>query len=288
MSSISPTSTIPTTHPIGEQVEVTNIGVVGFLNTIPLISGIQNLASISMHVQVPAAQIGMLESGEVDMALCSVIDLVHSSRPMQVVPAGMLGCAGKTLTVRLYSRVPIDRISRVHCDRDSHTSVELLKVILREAHGTCPEQVQFDATSSAGIPEDIESLLLIGDKVVTSSIPDHLAAHQMDLGEAWHQLTGLPFVFATWLCPAELDPRRLQRVRETALILDHMRRRNAIRLPELAARYAPRFGWDEDLARHYFVDLLRYDFDEEAMAGLQRFLELSTGSQDAIQTLDWD
>jgi predicted solute-binding protein len=100
-------------------------------------------------------------------------------------------------------------------------------------------------------------------------------------------MTGLPFVFATWLCPVDMAPEQLTRVRSTALILDRIRRRNAFRLPELASSHAARFGWPEDLARHYFVDLLRYELDEEAREGLRLFLDMAVGLDDSIRLLDW-
>ena len=284
MSAVSPTSTTIKGDAPASGTEVTSIGVVGYLNTIPLTAGLERLAPLELRYDVPSAQVGMLESGEVDLALCSVIDMVHSSIPLQIVPAGMLGCKGKTMTVRLYSRVPFERIGRINCDQDSHTSVELLRILLRERHGIEPELVPFDARDSSG---ECDAILLIGDKVVTSTIPEDLQTHQLDLGEAWHDMTGQPFVFATWLCRADMPPEQLSRVRSTARILDRMRRRNAIRLPELATHHAARFNWPEDLARHYIVDLLRYELDEEAITGLKRFLEIAVGSVDSIRLLDW-
>ena len=45
--------------------------------------------------------------------------------------------------------------------------------------------------------------LLIGDKVVCEE-PRGLP-YQLDLGEAWKELTGLPFVFAAWMARAGVD-----------------------------------------------------------------------------------
>src|SRR5665213_4630797 len=49
--------------------------------------------------------------------------------------------------------------------------------------------------------------LLIGDKVVCDE-PAGLP-HQLDLGGAWKDLTGLPFVFAAWMARAETQLRDL-------------------------------------------------------------------------------
>ena len=52
---------------------------------------------------------------------------------------------------------------------------------------------------SDGLAHDT-ARLLIGDKVVTDAPPTDRYPHQMDLGEAWKDLTGLPFVYAMWMC----------------------------------------------------------------------------------------
>lgn len=291
MSAISPTIGTINGDSNGSPTEVSSLGAVGYLNTVPLIAGLDRLAMIRLHCDVPASQVSLVESGTVDLALCSVIDLVHSNVPLQVVPVGMLGCMGKTMTVRLFSRVPIEQITRVHCDSDSHTSVALLEIILRERGGPEAELVTYDTgdvvAGVKGSLDDVEAILLIGDKVVTSGVSSEFLEHQLDLGEAWYEMTGLPFVFATWLCRVDMPPEQLARVRSAAQILDRMRRRNGLRLPQLATRYASQYGWPEDKARRYLVDLLRYDLDAEALEGMRRFLELAGGSTDSIRLLEW-
>ena len=83
-------------------------------------------------------------------------------------------------------------------------------------------------------------MLLIGDKVVNASPNTAAYPHQLDLGEAWKELTGLPFVFAMWII-------RHNRVATEGLaiarILDEARRRGADIADELLDRYAAEKGW---------------------------------------------
>ncbi|MCH2145189.1 MAG: menaquinone biosynthesis protein [Phycisphaerales bacterium] len=263
------------------------VGAVDYLNTIPLIAGLEGLETLEVRTDVPANQVGMLQRDAVDLALCSSIDLVRCPEPLMAVPVGMLGCAGPTLTVRLLSRRPLSELSRVACDRESHTSVQLLRVFLREVHGVEPELVDLDAGMD-GIRTDaaMDALLLIGDKVVTATVPEAFHEHEVDLGEAWFEMTGLPFVFATWLCRVNRTPEELERVRLAARILDRTRLRNKSRISRLAAIHAPIHGWPVELARRYFVENLIYDFDERAMAGLRLFIELSEGRDRPVRILE--
>lgn len=256
----------------------TRIGVVSYLNTLPLIAGLESLESIELEHAVPSRLIGRLLEGGVDLALVSAADYQKSPEPLRLVPAGMLGCRGRTMTVRLYSRVPIPRITAVHADTDSHTSVILLQVLLRERHGLAVEMVDFDARAidlrDPASPRP-ESLLLIGDKVIVAA-PDHREyPYQLDLGEAWLESTGKPFVFATWMCRRGLDEDAERRLRTAAAVLDHQRRHNRARLSNIVHRHAIARGWPKFDADLYLSGMLRYEFGESEAEGLRTFFALA-------------
>ena len=185
----------------------------------------------------------------------------------------MLGCDGPTLTVRLYCTGPIDRVTEVHCDTDSHTSVALLQILLRELHGIAPELVAFDARPRGphDPPRDWPpALLLIGDKVVTDSPPSARYPHQLDLGAAWVELTGLPFVFALWLARRDADPAV---VAVAANVLDRQRRYNRERLDLIIERKARPRGWPVALAASYLKGKLAFEFTDARRRGLELFFD---------------
>jgi chorismate dehydratase len=248
------------------------LGAVSYLNTLPLIEGLGKLVDVSLTLTAPSRLAGLLAEGEVDLALASVIDAQRAPEPLALLPVGMIGSDGPTLTVRLYSRGPIEQVARVHADIDSHTSIALLKVILAERFGCTPEIVDFDAESA---PEDArprpDSLLLIGDKVVARAPAAELYPHQMDLGEAWRALTGMPFVYAVWMCrAAEADEPH---VRAAAAILDRQRRHNATRVDWIAAACAPARGWSSGSAADYLRTHLRFEVTDADRAAVERFFD---------------
>jgi chorismate dehydratase len=217
---------------------------------------------------------------QADVALVSLVDAARSPEPLAILPCGMIGCDGPTLTVRLYSRVPLHAITTLHADTDSHTSVILARLLLRTLHSTDPAIVPFDARerapSPAPAPDEAwpDSVLLIGDKVVAGSPPAVRYPYQLDLGQAWHEHTALPFVYAAWMARADraADPDTAPTIRAAADLLDRQRRRNAMRIDRVAADAAARHRWPADLARTYVGSLLRYDLDARARAGAERFL----------------
>lgn len=244
------------------------VGCVSYLNAKPLIAGLDDEPGITVKPDVPARLLKDLESGEVDIALCPAFDFFASQQPLELVPVGAIGCEGPTLTVRLYSQVPIDQITTLHADTDSHTSVALAQVLLAKLFNVRPKMVDYDArerTAEGRIDESPQAMLLIGDKVVTGSPLAVQYPYQMDLGEGWHELTGLPFVFATWMTRVGSDlgdlPERLHDRLET-------------NLPQrllIAERYAEQHGWPNDLAEHYLIDVLRYQVGKPELDAIAQF-----------------
>ncbi len=249
------------------------LGVVSFINTLPLIDGLEQLRDVTLHHSVPSLLIDMLLSGEVDVALCSSIDYQRSPQPLSILPVGLLGCHGPTLTVRMYSSVPLDRIERIYCDTDSHTSVALLQILLRERYGISPELIDYDARESVADNHPLEypeSMMLIGDKVVTNSPPAVRYPHQLDLGEAWRELTGKPFVFALWMARQDADPASL---RTAGIALDHQRRHNQERLDGIIHTRVRPGNWPVDLAKSYLTQRITYEFDETHLESLELFFD---------------
>ena len=125
-----------------------------------------------------------------------------------------------------------------------------------------------ERTAEGRIDESPEAMLLIGDKVVTGSPLAVQYPHQMDLGEGWHELTGLPFVFAMWMARVNCDLGDLP---------ERLSARLDANLPQrllIAERYAREHGWPSDLAEHYLIDVLRYRVGERELEAVARFGEL--------------
>ena len=174
--------------------EPIRIACVQYLNTAPLVEGLDKLKGLTIIPAVPADIAPMVRRVEADLGRASIIDAAGTEEPLSVVPAGMIGCDGPTLTVRLFSSVPLEGVTQLCVDADSHTSVALARVLLAERFGVRPEVFEFNALERMALggakPKQDdegwpETLLLIGDKVVTHSPPAVKYAHQLDLGEAW-------------------------------------------------------------------------------------------------------
>jgi chorismate dehydratase len=181
---------------------------------------------------------------------------------LKIVPSGGIGSDGETLTVRIFSPVPLEKITTLACDPDSHTSVALAQIVLSELFHIKPRLVDLRSDLAPDAAK-----LLIGDKVVTDA-PQNMP-HQLDLGSGWKQLTTMPFVFAVWTARAGVDlgdlPARLNIARGKGLA----------DLPAIIAKHAVPSGWPADLAMTYLSKNLRFQIDPRQLAAIARFHELA-------------
>ncbi len=259
----------------------TRIAAVEFLNTITLIEGLDTWTGCELIKAVPSHIGQMVVEGQADIGLASIVDAADPKNNLALIPTGMIGCNGPTLTVRLFSAVEPEKITTVYADTDSHTSIMLADLILRERHDVRAEFKPFDTREKAATPAIEpaqspdeawpETILLIGDKVVVDSPPAVRYPHQIDLGQAWYQLTNLPFVYATWMCRA--NDADSPRIAEAAIMLERIRKRNELRLDWLVSTQAKAHHWPADLARTYIGQLLKFDPDARARQAVELFFE---------------
>src|SRR5438067_7958580 len=116
---------------------ILNVGSVSYLNAKPLIYGLKHQPDLNLDLDVPSRLLAGLRDRRFDIALLPVIDYQHLD-DLCLVPSGGIGCDGSTLTVRIFSRKPIEQVQTLACDTDSHTSVALARVILAETYGLRP------------------------------------------------------------------------------------------------------------------------------------------------------
>ena len=241
------------------------VAAVSFLNAKPLIEGLDEEPGVHLISDVPSRLLTTLIEDRAAVALCPVIDFQLSPVELSIVPVGAIGSDGPTLTVRVFSQVPMAEVTKVHTDSDSHTSVALLAVVFNELFGRFPEVKALESSDVNGSDAPPVTVLLIGDKVVRNEPDPALYPHQLDLGEAWHRMTGLPFVFACWMARADRD------LAELPEILSRHRDLNRDRTTEIAATHAKASGWPEGLAAAYLGRILRYDVGSRELEGIELF-----------------
>jgi chorismate dehydratase len=235
------------------------IASVSYLNARPLIYGLDSAANCRLLLDVPAKLIDLLRDNLADVALLPVIDYQRLDG-LCVVPSGGIGCDGETLTVRIFSQTPIEQITALACDTESHTSVALARIVLAEQFGIHPEFTQLSNRGAAR--------LLIGDKVVCEEPAGF--EHQLDLGAAWKKLTGLPFVFAVWMTRVGTD------LGDLPAQLEQAKQRGLAHVDEIISLHAIPRGWPAPIARQYLTQYLKYGIGDDQLRAIRLFHELAS------------
>ena len=234
------------------------LGSVSFVNARPLIYGLDTHPEVQLTLDIPANLLDGLRASRFDVALLPVIDY-QRMEGLTLLPAAGIGSDGHTLTVRIFSRTPIGQIRTLACDPDSHTSVALARIVLARAYQLHPEFVEL--RRDGNVTHDAQ--LLIGDKVICEEPAGY--PHQLDLGEAWKDLTGMPFVFAAWMGrAAAISPFADETLRRA-------KRDGLAHVDEIVQRYAIPRGWPAPIAREYLTRYLQFDIAEPQLDAIRTF-----------------
>ena len=180
------------------------VGAVSYLNTKPLIYGFEKgmmQGQVDLIIDYPAKIADALVKNEIDIGLVPVAVLPQMKNHYFVGDYG-IACDGAVATVCLFSEVPVDEIETVLLDYQSRTSVALLKILLDEHWKITPEFINAEPGYEAGIKGNVAGLV-IGDRAFEQK---EKSKYCYDLGLAWKQMTGLPFVFAAWISNKPLEP----------------------------------------------------------------------------------
>ena len=179
------------------------VGIVSYLNTRPLIYGLQQepiASQIDLVEDNPARLAEMLKADEIDLGLIPVAAIPELSE-WHLAGDYCIGTDGEAASVCLFSEVPLDEIKKVYLDYQSRTSVELLKWIMHEYWGIKPEIVVAKDEDYRKEIKGITAGLVIGDRAFEQR---KLSTFFYDLGAEWKKITGHPFVFAVWISNKEL------------------------------------------------------------------------------------
>jgi len=236
------------------------VGAVSYLNSKPLIHGFEQgrmKDEIDLIIDYPANIAAMLVDDRIDVGLVPVA-VIPSLPEHYIISDYCIGCDGEVASVCLFSEVPLDQVETVLLDYQSRTSVALLKVLLKAHWKISPQLV------AAGIDyeKDISGAtagLVIGDRALQQR---SRSAYIYDLGLAWKEMTGLPFVFAAWISNKKIDPAFIGRFNEA----------NAAGFDNLPLVIDENKTPVFDLLK-YYTENIRYRYSGDQQKALQRFMQ---------------
>ena len=243
------------------------IGAVSYLNTKPLVWGLAaRLPHAELVFDLPSRLADALAAGELDIALIPSVEYFQSPE-YTLVSDACIACRGPVWSVKLFSRVPPEKIRTLALDEGSRTSAALVRVLLLEKYGVTPHTLRLPINAEPATSH-ADAILLIGDRAIHE--PAGSWAFVWDLGEEWNRWTELPFVFAIWTARAGLHPERLA---EVELALRETRDAGVAHLAEIAALEAAQVKLTPAECLGYLRDNLFFYLGPREQRGLQLFYQ---------------
>jgi chorismate dehydratase len=175
------------------------ISNISYLNTLPFRYGLASYKfpekySVIISEDFPSECARKLASNECEIGIVPVA-VTSGLKEYKVTSDYCIASLKEVRSVMLFSECPLSEITSVYMDYQSRTSVKLLKYLSAEKWHRTFQWIE----AKPGYEKQISGKtagLVIGDRAL--SLYDKFP-YQYDLATEWNELTGLPFVFATWV-----------------------------------------------------------------------------------------
>jgi chorismate dehydratase len=269
------------------------LGAVGYLNTRPLVYGLEASPLFALRFDVPARCAELLHSGETDLGLIPSIEyLRNAGAGYRIVPDLAIASRGPVASVALFSKKPVSDVRSIAMDTGSRTSVALIRVLCDKAFGITPvfrsEPPDLDTMlAQADAALIIGDIALFEDRAaggrareagrrtqeagarrpgpVDPASVDPASIEKIDLGEVWTKLTGLPFVYAFWAgTTGVVSDQHLQALRAA-------RDAGVEHVDDIARASAPESRDRQAIVSRYLRDNIKYGFGPDERKGLDLF-----------------
>ena len=250
------------------------MGRISFLNVLPIYHPLET--GVIPHpyqlVAAPPAILNeMMSRGDLQVSSCSCFEYARRPERYYLVSDLAIGSIGPVMSVLLMSRRPVEDLdgATILISGESHTSVALLRLLLKNYYGinsTFATGYVTPALHSANPPE---AFLAIGDEALR--LRDYYP-YRVDLAEAWREWTGKPFVFGLWVISADAVSQGLL-PDDPGELLRRGRDWGLSRLDAIIDLTSYACPLTKEELRIYYTRGLTYNLGETELDGLRLFYE---------------
>ena len=256
----------PQVYSAENKCEPMRIGAVSYLNSKPLIFGLNKAlgGDAELTLALPSELATELASGAIDIGLIPVVEYFQHSE-FQIVSNAVIACRGPVWSVRVFFRCEPSQVRTLALDEGSRTSVALIKILFQQRYGFVPNTIALKMTDDP-ISAPADAVLVIGDRAMHPDSFRPAFQSDWDLGQAWFEETGLPFVFAMWVArhsrfANEKWTRTLERTRDYGLE----------NVQEIASDAAEKYQLSPEQCLDYLTNFIRFFLSADERAGLNEF-----------------
>ncbi|MDI9636899.1 menaquinone biosynthesis protein [Kamptonema cortianum] len=258
------------------------LGCVPYVNAAPLVWWFESLGEnspVEIFYDVPSRLPALLDEGAVDAILVSSIyALTHPG--LNVADGVGIVSSGPVESVRVLSNVPYGNIQSLALDSSSMTSNLLALILLKEQFGVVPATLSMQPDPQKML-EVCDACVVIGDIGMTAHAP---GSRVLDLGEAWTDSTGLPFIWALWVGKERLDSELAG-----LLTLAHKNALGAESWEKVIQFASTKVEWDVATVDRYLTTCVQCTVTDSAKEGLNAYASKvhSVLRKEGLRPIQW-
>jgi chorismate dehydratase len=179
------------------------LGKIGYINVLPIYYPLE--AGLVSHPFTivsgsPAQLNGLAAQGLLDVSSVSSVEYARHPERYVLVPDLSISSRGPVGSVLLLSQIPMEELDGrpLLTTAQSHSSALLVRILFSLRLGIRPDYRTGHPAEALTNGDAPLAMLLIGDDALRfRNHPRY--PYTWDLGEVWHDWTGLPFVFGVWV-----------------------------------------------------------------------------------------
>ena len=154
----------------------------------------ETLNNLEFVPLVPSTVSEAVRGEKIDAGPVPSVTMFENNRSYEPLGDFCIATVNKSRSILFFSRKPIGELdgARIGVTTETSTSVRLLKVLFAQLYRVQP-------SGYVSIHEPNKGFLLIGDDALRNRGGIKGYPYVTDLGEVWHDRTGLPFVFSRWV-----------------------------------------------------------------------------------------
>ena len=258
--------------------ESLRVGKVNFINTLPVFFPLESGAiehDFAIISGTPAALNSLLASDQIDLGVVSSVEYGRNFDKYWLLPDLSISCKSRVCSVLLLSTVPLEQLhdQEILLTPKSHTSIALLKLLFSRRFEITPHyRVRDYHRDGSPWPEGARAVLAIGDDALRLQ-KSPVVTLALDLGTAWYEWTGHPFVFAVWALRQRSLTQRDGQVHQAHATLLQARDYGLNHLEEIATA-VDQCSWFTRRECLQYLQTIEYDLDVDKQNGLRLFFDM--------------
>ena len=226
------------------------IGKVSYLNTLPFFYYF-NLPEVEIIEGVPSQLAKLLKTGFIEVGNVSSVFFLQNEANYIILPDLSISSFGRTSSVLIVSKKPINEIKYLKPSRESLTSNFLAYVIFKKF---LKQNIEITTNNA-------DAEVVIGDRALKLESNNYFI---YDIGELWYRYTSLPAVYALFVAKKNTDEELYKLYAKLTLELQESRDKFFQNLDKLPL---------EDCIKSYLKSL-NYHFRESHLVSLKLLREL--------------